>query len=57
MPRGKKVPLAPHVVLKASLGHQRNAGGDPTGLGKGLKGVPLDVAEQATLTCKAPTGV
>jgi hypothetical protein len=30
---------------------------NPTGLGKGLEGAPLAVAEQATLTCKVPTGV
>jgi hypothetical protein len=38
-------------------------GQDPLGLGKpegswkGLEGVPLTVAEQATLTCKVPAGV
>ena len=34
-------------------GHQRNAGEDP----KGLEGVPLAVAKQATLTYKVPAGV
>jgi hypothetical protein len=38
-------------------GHQRNAGEDPTGLEKGLEGVPLAVAKQVTLTCKVPAGV
>jgi hypothetical protein len=31
--------------------------GKPKGLGKGLEGVLLAVAEQATLTCKVPAGV
>jgi hypothetical protein len=39
-------------------GHKDPSGlANPTGLGKGLEGVPLAVAKQVTPTCKVPTGV